>query len=34
MLEREMRFDSDLWVVVLECENVDGFFNIADEEQD
>jgi hypothetical protein len=33
MLEREMRFDSDLWVVVLECEDVDGFFNIADEEQ-
>ncbi|WP_174801710.1 DUF1491 family protein [Martelella limonii] len=30
MLEREMRFDSDLWVVALECDDIDGFFEIAD----
>ncbi|WP_180897682.1 DUF1491 family protein [Martelella soudanensis] len=33
MLEREVRFDSDLWVVVLECEDIDGFFTVVDEEQ-
>lgn len=29
MLAREMRFDSDLWVVVLECDALDGFFAVV-----
>lgn len=29
MLEKEMRFDSDLWVVVLESDDIDGFFTVA-----
>ncbi|TNB47043.1 DUF1491 family protein [Martelella lutilitoris] len=30
-LEKEIRFDSDLWVVVLETESVEGLFAVADE---
>ncbi len=30
LLEREIRFDSDLWVVELECETVRDLFDVAD----
>ncbi len=29
-LEKEIRFDGDLWVVVLETESVEGLFAVAD----
>ncbi|MBB4121574.1 DUF1491 family protein [Martelella radicis] len=31
-LEKEIRFDGDLWVVVLETESVDGLFAVAGED--
>ncbi|PRX10491.1 UNVERIFIED_ORG: hypothetical protein BCL66_104286 [Martelella mediterranea] len=32
-LEKEVRFDSDLWVVVLETETVEGLFAVAGEDE-
>nr|WP_272210634.1 DUF1491 family protein [Marinicella sp. W31]MDC2876535.1 DUF1491 family protein [Marinicella sp. W31] len=31
-LEREIRYDSDLWIVVLETESVEGLFAVASED--
>lgn len=29
LIEREMRFDSDLWLIELEVESVDGLFEVV-----
>jgi len=29
LLEKELRFDSDLWVVELETETVEGLFTVV-----